>query len=59
MYIALFFSSFGVRIFAQYFFVVVRNETLSKIYLPELIKRRSTVHEKNMSHENASSFNQL
>ena len=44
--------SFGVCIYIQYFFDVVRNK------LPGLIKRRSKVQEKNMSCERALNFYQ-
>ena len=50
--VILWFVSFGVCIYIQYSFDVVRNK------LPELIKRRSKVHEKNMSCEHALNFYQ-
>ena len=53
------FVSFGVCIYVQYFFYVVRNKTFNRKYLPGLIKRRSVVHQKNMSRERASHFGQL
>ena len=61
LYLFVFISSFvsiGVCIYVQYFLDVLRNQTLNKKYLPELLKRRSRVHEKNMSHERALNFDQ-
>ena len=52
------FVSFGVCIYVQYFLDVMRNQTLNKKYLPELRKRRSKVHEKNISRERALNFDQ-
>ena len=56
-----FISSFvfvGVCIYVQHFFDTVRNQTSNRKYLPELIKRRSKVHQKNMSREPPLSFDQ-
>ena len=38
------FVPFGASIYVQYFFDTVRNQTLMREYLIELIKRRSKVH---------------
>ena len=45
------FVSFGICIYIQYFFDALRNQTLNKNYLLELIKKRSKVHGMNMSCE--------
>ena len=44
---------FGVCIYVQYLLDAVRNQTSNKKHRPELIKKRSKVHGKNMSHEHA------
>ena len=55
---ALYISSFGVCIYVQCFFDVVRNHSSNKKYLLELIKRRSRVHENIMLPERALIFEQ-
>ena len=50
--------SFGVWIYVQYFFVAVRNQTSNKKYLLKLIRRKSKIHEKNISGESSLSFDQ-
>ena len=49
--------SFGVCIYIQYFFDVVRNELQTK-YPIKLIKRKSKTQEKNMSCEHTLNFDQ-
>ena len=43
-----FISSFEVCIYEHYSLDAMRNQAPNKNYLPELLKRRSKVHEKNM-----------
>ena len=50
---------FRVCIYVQDFLDVVRKKLQTKKYLLELIKRRSKVHEKNLSRKSALNFNQL
>ena len=58
MYISLFLFHHLVCIYVQYLLDVVRSKTSKNIYLLELIKRRSIVHENNMSREHALNFDQ-
>ena len=48
IYLFVFVSSFGVCIYVQYFFGVVRSLTRNKKNLLELIQGKSKVHEKNV-----------
>lgn len=49
---------FGVCIYEQHLFGVVKNQTSNKIYQLELIKRKKKVHEKKMSREGVLNFDQ-
>ena len=56
-YIFVFILSSGVYIYIQYFCDAMRNQTSNKVKrLIELIKKRSKVHEKNMSRASALNF---
>ena len=52
--------SFGVCIYIQYLLDIVRSnlQTIKKISMRKLIKRRSKAQEKNMSCEHALNFDQ-
>ena len=49
---------FGVRIHEKYFFHKLKNQTSNGRPILELFKKRSKLHQRNMSRESALNFHQ-